>query len=55
MLRKNSTQTLPIRAATGLSGSVRIVPTTEPTSSATTSESAATITVWPQACSSQSR
>jgi hypothetical protein len=49
MLRNNSTHALPNRTSHGLSGSVRMMPISEPSTSATTSASSATDTVQPQA------
>jgi hypothetical protein len=55
MLRNSSTQALPRRTSQGLSGSVRITPTTEPTTSATTRAVSDTATVQPQAENNQLR
>src|SRR5437899_8509227 len=49
MLRNSSTQPLPKRTSQGLFGSVRITPTIEPITRATTSEQSDTATVQPQA------
>jgi len=49
MLRNSSTQALPRRTSHGLSGSVRMMPTSEPSTRATISASSATDTVQPQA------
>jgi hypothetical protein len=55
MLRNSSTQALPKRTSQGLAGSVRITPTIEPATSATTSADSDTPTVQPQALNSQFR
>ncbi len=55
MLRNSSTQALPSRTVHGRPSSVRSVPTSEPTTSATASDSKETDTVQPQADSIQSR
>ena len=49
MLRNSSTQALPKRTSQGLSGSVRIVPMIEPTTSASTRPQTDTDSVQPQA------
>jgi hypothetical protein len=49
MLRNSSTHALPNRTSHGLSGSVRMMPISEPSTNATTSASSATDTVQPQA------
>ncbi len=49
MLRNSSTQALPRRTSHGLSGSVRMMPTSEPSTSATMSASSDTESVQPQA------
>ena len=54
MLRNSSVHTLPMATST-LLGVVRKMPMTAPTTSATTSASTATLSVQPQADSSQSR
>ncbi|MNT97389.1 hypothetical protein D3C72_2397070 [compost metagenome] len=54
MLRNSSVHTLPITTSARL-GVVRKMPMTEPTTSATTRASTATLSVQPQADSSQSR
>ena len=55
ILRKYSTQALPRRTVQGRPSSVRSVPITDPTTSATISDSRETDTVQPQADSIQSR
>jgi hypothetical protein len=54
MLRNSSVQALPMNTSR-LSGAVRRMPISEPTASATTSASTATLSVQPQADISQSR
>jgi len=55
MLRNSSTQALPRRTSQGLSGKVRMVPTTAPTTMATSQALAATANVQRQASSIHSR
>ena len=55
MLRNNSTQALPRRTSQGLSGKVRTVPTTAPTTMATSQALPATASVQRQASSIHSR
>src|SRR5690606_5261612 len=54
MLRNTSVQALPNHTS-GLLGVVRMMPTSEPTTSASTSDSSATLSVQPQADISHSK